>query len=387
MKLILVFFCFIILFIGNINSNVRAEISNDETLKIGLIAPLSGEYKEIGKSVLNSLRIGLNRLNNNKIEIYPKDNKGNPEKTLSAAKELESLGVSIVIGPIFHENLIYLEEIKNLVFLSLTNKITNLPSNVISVGINASSQLSTIISFLKQKNLSNTIVLVPRSEHEKEIRNSLAKIKYKFSKIYSYDTNPEKLIKQIEKITKYKQRKDDLNRRVKILENSDLIVHKQELKKLKKKDTLGGVNFDSVIIADFDQNLKSVVTSFLYTDVSHNQIKFITLNQWFDETLFKENSTNYIYFPSINNKNYNKFKETYFINFNTYPIEISGISYDILGLVYHLFKKNNYEINRNHFVQKTKFNGSLGIFEIEKNSINYQLEIYQVFNGHFKKIN
>ena len=387
MKLILVFFCFIILFIGNINSNVRAEISNDETLKIGLIAPLSGEYKEIGKSVLNSLRIGLNRLNNNKIEIYPKDNKGNPEKTLSAAKELESLGVSIVIGPIFHENLIYLEEIKNLVFLSLTNKITNLPSNVISVGINASSQLSTIISFLKQKNLSNTIVLVPRSEHEKEIRNSLAKIKYKFSKIYSYDTNPEKLTKQIEQITKYKQRKDDLNRRVKILENSDLIVHKQELKKLKKKDTLGGVNFDSVIIADFDQNLKSVVTSFLYTDVSHNQIKFITLNQWFDETLFKENSTNYIYFPSINNKNYNKFKETYFINFNTYPIEISGISYDILGLVYHLFKKNNYEINRNHFVQKTKFNGSLGIFEIEKNSINYQLEIYQVFNGHFKKIN
>ena len=156
---------------------------------------------------------------------------------------------------------------------------------------------------------------------------------------------------------------------------------------MKKKDTLGGVNFDSVIIADFDQNLMSVVTSFLYSDVSHAEIKFIALNQWFDETLFKENSTNYIYFPSINNKNYNKFKETYFINFNTYPIEISGISYDILGLVYHLFKKNNYEINRNHFVQKTKFNGSLGIFEIEKNSINYQLEIYQVFNGHFKKIN
>ena len=387
MKLILSFFCFIILFIGNINSNVRAEISNNETLKIGLIVPLSGEYKEIGKSVLNSLRIGLNRLNNNKIEIYPKDNRGNPEKTLSAAKELESLGVSIVIGPIFHENLIYLEELKNLVFLPLTNKITNLPSNVISVGINASSQLSTIISFLKQKNLSNTIVLIPRSEHEKEIRNSLAKIKYEFSKIYSYDTNPEKLTKQIEQITKYKQRKDDLNRRVKILENSDLIVHKQELKKLKKKDTLGGVNFDSVIIADFDQSLKSVVTSFLYTDVSHNQVKFITLNQWFDETLFKENSTNYIYFPSINNKNYNKFKETYFINFNTYPIEISVISYDILGLVYHLFKKNNYVINRNHFVQKTKFNGSLGIFEIEKNSINYKLEIYQVFNGRFKKIN
>ena len=59
MKLILGFFCFIVLFIGNINSNVKAEISNNETLKIGLIVPLSGQYEEIGKSVLNSLRIDL----------------------------------------------------------------------------------------------------------------------------------------------------------------------------------------------------------------------------------------------------------------------------------------------------------------------------------------
>ena len=131
--------------------------------------------------------------------------------------------------------MIYLEEIENLIFLSLTNKITSLPSNVISVGINASSQLSTIVSFLKKENLSKTIVLIPRSEYEEEIRNSLSKIKYKFFKIYSYDTNPEKLTKQIEQITKYKLRKDDLNRRVKILENSNLIVHKQELKELKKR--------------------------------------------------------------------------------------------------------------------------------------------------------
>ena len=92
MKLILGLFCFVSLLIGNINSNVRAEISNNETLKIGLIVPLSGEYEEIGKSILNSLRIGLNRLENKKIEIYPKDNKGDAENTLSAAKELQSLG-------------------------------------------------------------------------------------------------------------------------------------------------------------------------------------------------------------------------------------------------------------------------------------------------------
>ena len=42
----------------------------------------------------------------------------------------------------------------------------------------------------------------------------------------------------------------------------------KELEKLKKRYTIGNVNFDSVIISDFDESLKSVITSLLYTDVS-----------------------------------------------------------------------------------------------------------------------
>ena len=39
------------------------------------------------------------------------------------------------------------------------------------------------------------------------------------------------------------------------------------LEKLEQLYTLGGVNFDSVIIIDFGNNLKSVLTSLVYTDV------------------------------------------------------------------------------------------------------------------------
>ena len=57
------------------------------------------------------------------------------------------------------------------------------------------------------------------------------------------------------------------------------------IERLKKKDTLGDVKFDSIIIADFDESLKSVTTSLLYTDVSPKKKYFITLNQWFDVSL------------------------------------------------------------------------------------------------------
>jgi hypothetical protein len=387
MKSISIFFCLIVLSIGNINLNAKAEIINDEVLKVGLIVPLSGKYGSIGKSILNSLRIALNKIDDNKIAIYPRDNQADPEKTLLAGKELSDLGVSIIIGPIFHENLKYVENLNNILFLTLSNKDYDLPSNVIATGINAKSQLDRIILFLKKENLSKTIVLIPKSENESELKKHFSKVKFKFSNIYSYDTNPEKLTKQIELITKYKERKYDLNRRIKILEKSELEAHKRELEELKKKDTIGNLNFDSVIIADFDQSLKSVVTSFLYADVDYKRVKLITLNQWFDETLFKENSTNNIYFPSVNYKNYTKFRETYFINYNKYPNNISIIAYDIFGLIYYMSKKNKKKLNIDSFFKKNKFSGNVGQFEINKNLINYKLNLYQVSRGKFKLIN
>ena len=386
MKSISIFFYLIVLSIGNINFNAKAEIIKDEVLKVGLIVPLSGEYGSIGKSILNSLRIALNKINDNNIAIYPRDNQADPEKTLLAGKELSDFGVSIIIGPIFHENLKYVENLNNILFLTLSNKDNNLPSNVIATGINAKSQLDRIILFLKKENLSKTIVLIPKSENESELKKYFSKVKFKFSNIYSYDTNPEKITKQIELITKYKERKYDLNRRIKILEKSELEEHKRKLEKLKKKDTIGSLNFDSVIIADFDKSLKSVVTSFLYVDVDYKRVKLITLNQWFDETLFKENSTNNIYFPSVNYKNYTKFRETYFINFNKYPNNISIIAYDIFGLIYYMSKKNEKKLDINSFLKKNKFSGNVGQFEINKNLIDYKLNLYQVSKDKFKLI-
>ena len=384
MKLILFLFCFIIVLSNNINSKTVAD--EKEILKIGLILPLSGEHKKIGYSILNSVRMALSKIGSNNIKIYPRDNEANPKKTLLVANELKDIGINVVIGPVFNENLLHLNEVQEIVFLTLSNKIKkNNSNNIIYAGVNALSQFTTIVNFLKKEKLNKTIILIPRFSHEEEIRSNLNQVKHKFFKIYSYDSDPEKLTKQIQQITNYQVRKNNLKRRIKILENSNSTSDKRRLKILKKKDTLGDVNFDSIVIADFDDSLKSITTSFLYSDVNSKKTKFITLNQWFDKSLFKENSTNHIYFPSINIDNYNKFNETYFINFDEYPSKISIISYDILGLIYFLNKKN--KITKNSFKEKRIFKGQVSNFEIKNNYINYKLQLYQVNDGKFKKAN
>ena len=228
MKLILIITSIIYLGLSNIYCIAEETKQGESILKIGLIVPLSGKHQEIGKSVLNSVRLALSKIDDAQIEIFPEDNYSNPEKTLFAARQLEMEGVHVVIGPIFHQNLIYLEEVQNLTFFSLSNKTKIIPKNVITIGINASSQINAIVNFIKKENLNKTIVLIPRSNFEDELKNALVKSKYKFLDIYSYDVEPGKLTSQIEQITAYGERKKNLEKIIKFVEMGIEILEKEE---------------------------------------------------------------------------------------------------------------------------------------------------------------
>jgi len=377
-NLIITFSLFIYLFSQNVYSA--------EKIKIGLIVPLSGEYKLIGKSIVRSVRLAVNKINDHKIEIIPRDTKSNPEETLRVSQELRNLGIKIIIGPVFNENVKYLNQINEVTFLSFTNKIYGNPKNVISSGVNAISQINTIKKFQKEFGLERSIFLIPNSDYKNEIEEAIKSTKIKLKEKFIYDIDPTLLTSQIENLTRYKIRKQNLKDEINRIENSEEINKDSKIEKLKKKDTLGGINFDSVIIGDFDENLKSVATSLLYTDVSSKRISYITLNQWFDESLMKETNLQPIYFPSINKENYDEFKKLYYKNYEEYPNQISFLSYDLIGLVYFLIYKNNFELNEKIFYNKNKFKGKIGIFEIDKNNITHQLNFYSVEDKTFKKI-
>ncbi len=357
-----------------------------EKIKIGLIVPLTGEYSHIGKSILKSTRMALDKIDDERITIIPKDTKANPIDTLRAAKELNNLGVKIIIGPVFNESNKYLDELKGVTFLSFTNKIRNNPKNVISAGVNAISQINTIKIFLTNNNLRNTIFLIPETEYKREIESAIDKSNLILKEKFIYNKDPTILTKQIENLTRYRQRKQNLENEIKRIEKSNSLNKKRKVSELKKKDTLGFINFDSVIIADFSESLKSVATSLLYTDVSSKRIKYITLNQWFDETLLKETSLHPMYFPSINKTNFEDFKNEYFENFKSIPNQISFLSYDLVGLVYYLLFNNDFEADNNLFYKKNKFKGKIGIFEINKKTITHQLNFYSIENNNFKEI-
>ena len=366
---------------------ISLQANSEETkIKIGLLVPLTGDNAELGQQIIKAVRMALQDIKTNQIEVYPKDTQSDPNKTLRSAIELEQMGIKLVIGPVFYKNLIYLDEIDDVTFLSLTNKTLALPKNVISSGVNSTSQLNTIKKFIKLKEIKKPIFLIPNSNYSLEVKNGIKNSKIKILREHYYDIEPTKLTKQIEKITNYEIRKQNLFDEITRVEKSDENNKEIKIENLKKRYTLGNLSFDSVIIADFDESLKSVITSLLYSDVSPKDKYLITLNQWFDKSLLKENSSQPIYYPSINKKNLDNFKNKFFDEFNQYPNHLALLSYDLTGLVYYLSLKTNLSNINKSFKLKNSFKGKIGIFEIENNKINHILNFYQVDQGSIKEI-
>ena len=369
------------------NQNSNENISEDEKiLKVGVLLPLSGKFENIGQSLLKSIQLGLFDIDNKNIKIYPKDSKGNALDAYLSAKKFQEMGIEIVIGPIFHESLERLGEINNITFISATNKTQEIPKNTIAFGINLDSQMNTLKKYFDEIKVSKTLLLSPRSDFNYQTESIAKKDILKFYRTYSYDSDPKKITGEIEKITKYRERKKDLERRIKILEKSELDKDKHELKKLEQKHTLGKVNFDSVFVVDFGERLKSVLASFMFSDVSSEKINFFTLNQWFDNTLFGENSLRNLHFPSIDYDNLKKFEKRYFKTYNEKPNEISILAYDALGLIYYCWSNNNFNFKIYQLFHKNGFKGLQGEFIIKDNLSLQQLKIYKVGEKEFIKV-
>ena len=95
--------------------------------------------------------------------------------------------------------------------------------------MNAVSQIKTIKKFLLENNLQNTVFLIPETDYKSEIENAIIKSKILLKDKFIYSKDPTLLTKQIEDLTRYQQRKKNLENEIKKVENSNSINKKKKI--------------------------------------------------------------------------------------------------------------------------------------------------------------
>jgi hypothetical protein len=371
-----------------LNLTIAAN-SKNQSLRIGAILPLTGDYQELGNKILKTFELTIFELSNVDVTLIPFDNNSTEAGTRFAFKELQTQKVDIVLGPIFMKNLLSIVQEENFskyIFISLSNNNVGLPSNVISFGVNLDSQILALRSTINVKN-KKKIFFADNSEFSMNVLKKIEEIKIPLSAKYQY-SNFDEINEKAKMATSYNYRHKKLLDLITELKKSDNSSDQAKVKSLEKKDTLEGVSYQQVIVPLFDDDLISVVSFFDYYDVNYKDAAFVTLNQWFNQKLLLEPSLQNIIFPSINYSNFQELNKKFKENYNIEISNIEILAYDIIPLlVSSWYDKKNDFFSTEDFVGK-EFRGKSGIFKINnQNYADRKLDLYQIKNKSFVKIN
>ena len=205
----------------------------------------------------------------------------------------------------------------------------------------------------------------------------------------SYKEDLTNARESIKELGKFELRKYELDRQKKILKSRGDEVSKKALKKIKKFETIGNVDFTHIILPDYGIRLLEIAPLLPFYDVDPNKVQFVGTGVWDDPVFFNEPSLQGAIFSGIEAKKRKKFINDYLYIYKEKPLRISTIPYDLVGILSYLLDNNFtlkefYDFMNN---KKIKFDGIDGKFYFDNNIIFRELNILQINSGIALKLN
>ena len=371
------------------NSNETKKIIN-----VGLMLPLTGPHYSIGQSLLNASQLALHTSDNNNVRIIVKD-VGEIANVTKSFYELINDDVEIIVGPVFSEKIKILSSLikdEKVSLISLSNNIDINGKNISTFGLSPEDEIETLFKYCKSKNLRRIKVILPANRYGNKIKEkllNLGKLNIDIdSEFFFYDpTNPD--FYQVSKqVANYEIRKNNLKNEISKLGEFKDEKSREKIKKLKKLDTYGELNFDALLIVvnKFDE-LISFSSVLPYYDVDPKKIQYLGTSTWNKTAIVKEPSLEGGIFTDIDQDTLKKFTSYYESYFKENPHELASFAFDIIGLIIKLASEDN-SLNRLKISKNISYSGVTGEFKLESSGNTLRTpEIYEIKNETIIKFN
>ncbi len=321
----------------------KNNLKDNKIFKIGLLLPLSGEFYQIGKSILDSSQLALEKTKNKNLIFYLVDVE-REEQLYQNISYLISNDVDLILGPVFTRNVLRVKEYlndKDIPIITFSNNSEVSDRNVYVFGLTIEDELKRIYEYSNDRDIKKFAVIVPNNKYGNKIKNEINKFHNinsdTSSQFIFYPTANPDYYEIAREVSNYEERKLKLDNRIKILKELKTEASIKELKSLRNKDTLGEVNFEAVIIiARSFSELANFISILPYYDVDPKKVKFIGNSIWGKELILKEPSMINSYFSSLDLIAQKKFKEEYREVYKNKPHSLAALAYDLVGLISRL---------------------------------------------------
>ncbi len=375
----------------NILSNIENDIDLDTNIKKNITILLSSnDDPSIVRQFINVIELAVykKKIKNISFEIKLYENKNE----LSSIIRKSKLTGKIFIGPLNSKDTKSIQKYctRGAIFFSFSSNKELSNNCVFLVNFFPENEIRTLFKYFPKN--SKIALLYPENNYGYGVNRIIDEIANQSDSVIvnrsSYDENLIKAPEAIKELGKYELRKYELNRQKKLLATRKDKESKKRLNKLEKFQTTQDLDFTHVIIADYGLRLLQVAPLLPYYDIDPNIVKFVGTGAWDDDVFYDEPSLNGSIYPGIEYVNRKQLVEDFYDLYSEKLFRTSTLPYDLVGLLSYVIDNDLtigslYELlNQDNL----KFSGVDGSFYFLNNSIERDLDILKIQNGHASKI-
>jgi ABC-type branched-subunit amino acid transport system substrate-binding protein len=345
----------------------RRPIPPDGTVRVAILLPFTGTSAELAASMFNAAEMAVFEIANDKFILMPFDTTDAPEGAAAAAEKAIRSGAQVILGPLLApsvEAVTPLARRADVHVIAFSNSTNVAGNGVFIMGFVPQQQVEAIVDYATAKGLMRQSVLAPQDAYGSAVvdtmRATLQPRNGALVRTQFYNPADEDLTNDVKKIADYDQRRKALLEQRAMLQRQQDEVSRQALKRLEKRDTIGDVDFDALLLPDTGQRLRSTASLLSYYDVDLPAVRLLGLRNW-DEIPKPESEPALIGAwyaapaPAERQRFETRFKEA----FGRAPARLASLAYDATALAAVLAQESAEP--RFSFQALTNQNGFLGV--------------------------
>lgn len=374
------------------------QTATDNATKIALLLPLSGRHKDLGQSLLQAAQLALFDMNVNNFELVPRDTQGTADGARKAAQEAVSSGASLILGPLFAEEISAAKPITQSAGLTMIGFSTDwrvAGGNTFIMGVLPFAQAERIAEFAARRNLRRVGIIAPRNEYGDAVVNAFqakaARLGITIPDTVRFNPDSHNLSDEIARFSHYDNRSAALETEKKQLTaqlaaNPYNAAAKARLAELDASLTGGTAPFDAIFLPVGGQQGKELFNVLAYYDLGPDKVQYLGTGLWDDTAIQSEPALQGGLYAAPSPQQRAEFETNYMNAYGAQPPRLVSIAYDATALAAVLARQGQAygrpDFSAQAIINPNGFAGIDGIFRFRPDGIIQRgLAVHRIDGG------
>ena len=355
----------------------QPEGAGGTQIVIGILLPLSGGERELGRAMLNGAMMAVFDHAEPGFAFKPYDTGGTAAGAVEAAQAALKEGARLLLGPLFSDSVAAVAPVAKRVgvnVIAFTNDRAAAGQGVFVLGHHVAPQIRAVIAYARTRGIRSLAVLIPTGRFGAQAAvaadSAAREAGIRVHEIAAYADDVPSIDRAVRRLARYDGRKAALREHRGALKRRGDPESLAILERLKNRDTLGDVGFDAILVPSGSSPVYAIAARLPYYDIPSDRVRVLGISTWDRLELRYEPALRGAWYATPATELGSLFKKRFARSFGKPPGPLAALAYDAAAVAALLGRRPGADFSARALVDARGFEGASGLFRFRADGLS-----------------